>query len=1084
MLLPFRQTPGSDIVEKTGEHQKKRLYGLRALGARVALAVGAVWLLWPSAAGLAAGAALAAVRAPGEPGAAEARSPGASPGEPGPGLRIELAKSAPAEGTVRVGGAASFEARLFAGEREIDRAGHVCRWKADAGARFLEAEGPCTNTAVFLRPGRQRVWVEAVPRSGPSPGLAAVSEAVELDVARPAFSLAVTPAAPLVGEEVMVAIRDFPIHDGVEFRWDPLPETARLVRVDERSLTFYPTAAADVPVRVTATAGSAGGKDAALGAAAILVAAKPYAVSVENRGLLEAPATVWRDGEGPVAADGVAVGQGVRLRAAVSPAPRHPPLAYGWSLCPGARVRGGEDGREIAVSRESLGECRAVLEVRDGRGLLLGRGQGSFAVTVPREALEAAVAKARETEKLTREAEAAWADGQPDKAVSLAARAARLNPKDVPALSALERLGRDKARLDACLDKAGAALAVDDFPEVAALLGEAAKVNAAAPAIEAMRRQAAARRDVLDRVDRLLAASRERFEAGDVDGAIAATGQALGLDAGHAAARAARERAVADRDRLLAALKQAAAYLRAKRFDSAAVALAEAKSVNARFGATRELEAAIAARKDKAWRLDERLARARDQWNAGEAEAALATLTEAVALDPEHGGAAKVRSELAQAAEKLGRAEEKAEAAIAAGKADEARAALAEAARINPKHARLAALGGALAHRLDRDKRLAALGAEAGKRAAAGDLDGAILAYDDMLALAPGEAGLAARRDALRRSRDAALAALARARDYQGAKRYDLALDALAEAEAAAPKLPALGGLRETLVAAGKGAEGQAAGALDAVEDLLRKKDLAGADAALRGLREKGPLPTALSGRARDLEGRVRAGLDGQASGRRQAAAAKAVDPDRQARCEAIGRQAAAKRAGGDHAGAIRDYQSLLNLCPQACQAYNNVGASLFSLGYAGESLPWFAEAVKCAPDEKLYQDNIAATRRRLAEAERPAAQPAPDCAAAFAAAEARRGGGDLAGAIAGYREVVARCPNFCAAYNNMGLSLHKLGRAAESLPLFEQALRCDPKDNLFKDNYELTAKRLRTAARGEKGADVAFPARSAMLPP
>ncbi len=1054
-------------MENKSKHTM-RLYRLWAIGGRVALAVWLAWLVWPSAASLAAEAALAAVRAPGEPGASEERRPGTGAAAVASGLRIELVKSAPSEGTVRVGGAASFEARLFAGEREIDRAGYVCRWKADAGARFLEEEGPCTNTAVFLRPGQQRVWVEAVPRSGPSPGLAAVSEAVDLDVARPAFSLAVTPAAPLVGEEVTVAIRDFPIHDGVEFRWDPLPATARLVRVDERSLTFYPTEAANVPVRVTATAGNAGGKDAALGTAALTVAAKPYTVSVDNRGLLEAPATIWRDGEGPVAADGVAVGQNVRLRAVLTPTPRHPPLSYGWDLCPGAKVRGGEDGREIAVSRESLGECRAVLEVRDGRGLLLGRGQGSFAVTVPRQALDAAVAKARETEKLTHEAETAWADGQPDKAVTLAAQAARLNPKDVPALAALERLGRDKARLDGCLAKAGAALSVDDFAEVAAMLGEAAKVNAKAPAIAAMRREAAARHDILDRVDKLLATARDRWETGDVDGAIAATGQALGLDPGHAAAKVARERYVADRDRLLAALKQAAAYLQAKRFDSAAVALAEAKGVNARFAATRELEAAVAARKDKAWRLDERLARARDQWNAGEAEASLATLTEAVALDPEHAGAARARAEIAQAGEKLGRAEERAEAAIAAGKADEARAALAEAAKISPKHGKLAALRQSLAHRLDRDKRLAALGAEANARAAAGDLDGAVLAYDDMLALTPGDAALAARRDALRRSRDTALAALARARDYQGARRYDLALDALTEAEAAAPKLPALRGLRETLVAAGKGAEGQAAGELDAAEDLLRQKDLAGADAALRGLREKGPLPTALSGRARDLEGRVRAGLDGQASGRRQAAAAKAVDPDRQARCEAIGRQAAAKRAGGDHAGAIRDYQSLLNLCPQACQAYNNVGASLFSLGYAGESLPWFAEAAKCAPDEKLYQDNIAATRRRLAEAERPAAQPAPDCAAAFAAAEVRRGGGDLAGAIAGYREVVARCPNFCAAYNNMGLSLHKLGRPAESLPLFEQALRCDPKDNLFKDNYEQTAKRLRTAVRGE----------------
>jgi tetratricopeptide (TPR) repeat protein len=140
------------------------------------------------------------------------------------------------------------------------------------------------------------------------------------------------------------------------------------------------------------------------------------------------------------------------------------------------------------------------------------------------------------------------------------------------------------------------------------------------------------------------------------------------------------------------------------------------------------------------------------------------------------------------------------------------------------------------------------------------------------------------------------------------------------------------------------------------------------------------------------------------------------------------------------------------------------VGASLFSLGYLAEAVPWFDEAVKCAPAERLYRDNAAMTRSRLAAASRPAAETEKVCAAGFAAAESLRTAGDLAGAIKGYRAVVARCPDFCAAYNNMGLALHKLGRPADSLPLFEQALRCNPKDNLFRENYDLTAKRLRTA--------------------
>jgi hypothetical protein len=171
---------------------------------------------------------------------------------------VELVKSAPTEGTLRVGGAASFEARLYAGDRELPGEAYVCRWLSDAGARFLEAEGPPRNTAVFMRPGRQRVWVEVVPRSGPSQGLSGVSEAVELEVGNPSFALSVTPPAPLVGEEVTVAIRDFPVHDGVEFRWDPLPAKAKLVSVSERGLTFFATEPVPIPVKVTATLSGAG----------------------------------------------------------------------------------------------------------------------------------------------------------------------------------------------------------------------------------------------------------------------------------------------------------------------------------------------------------------------------------------------------------------------------------------------------------------------------------------------------------------------------------------------------------------------------------------------------------------------------------------------------------------------------------------------------------------------------------------------------------------------------------------------------------------------------------------------------------
>lgn len=984
------------------------------------------------------------------------------------GLRVELTKSAPSGNTLRVGGAASFEARMMRGDRDVPADAYVCRWRSDAGARFLEAEGPPRNTAVFMRPGRQRIWVEAVPKVGPSEGLAAVSNTVELAVANPVFALSVNPPAPLVGEPVTVSIRDFPLHDGVEFRWAPLPPQAKLIGVSERGISFYLTEAAPIVVRVKAAmSGQAG---AELGAAKVTVAAKPFGVHVEDRGLAEPPAVVWRDGVGPVAAGGVAVGQKVRLRSLVTPTSKHPPLTFTWGLCPGATSDDGASEREILASRRQTGPCPVTVDVRDARGILLGRGKGDFTVAVSQKQLDTAAANIRETGRLVAAADTAWQDGRVDDAWAKASAAVRLNPANGPALAALERIVRDKNRLEALLDGARRALAIDDFREVSALLKDAAKVNAKAPAIAAVDRQAAARRDILHRVGRLLTEARDKWDAGQADAALSLLGRALSLDPNHAVARAERERMVAGRDRLIAALKQSAAYLAQKRFGSAAAVLAEARSVNARFPAVREMEQAIAARKDRAWRMDERLARARDQWNAGDADGALGTLTEACALDPEHAGAAAARKSLAEARDRLTRAEDRAEAALGRGKLDAARSALDAARRLCPRHPRLAELLGAVAGRADRDKRLAALRAEAARRFAAGDLDGAVLAADDMVALAPTDKALAARRDRLARARDAVADALRQAEASRKARRYALALASLAEADRMHAGLPAVIRLRNRVLAEKAKAEDAAAGWMAQVKARLAKKDFAAAREALAAAKNAGPLSPSLEKQARAASRRIEAGLVRQAATRheqaaRQQKARSVADADRRSRCAAIGREAAAKRAAGDHAGAIRRYQTLLQLCPATCQAYNNVGASLYSLGYLAEAIPWFDEAVKCNPGERLFRDNAAMTRAKLAKTTSPPAATAKACAVAFATAEAYRTAGQLQEALKAYRSVLARCPNFCAAYNNLGLTLHKLGRPNESLPLFEKALRCNPKDNLFRENYDLTARRLRASA-------------------
>ena len=63
-------------------------------------------------------------------------------------------------------------------------------------------------------------------------------------------------------------------------------------------------------------------------------------------------------------------------------------------------------------------------------------------------------------------------------------------------------------------------------------------------------------------------------------------------------------------------------------------------------------------------------------------------------------------------------------------------------------------------------------------------------------------------------------------------------------------------------------------------------------------------------------------------------------------------------------------------------------------------------------------------TRTKLAKATQPAAETAKACATTFATAESHRTAGELAEALKDYQTVVARCPDFCAAYNNMFASI------------------------------------------------------------
>lgn len=1011
--------------------------------------------------------ALAALTGQPEVQAPGAAAPAGSPGQKT--VRLELKKTAPLSGTVRTGGAVSFEVAAFDDDRPLPPEGFVFRWETDGGAKFLDPEGPSGNTVVFTRPGTQKIWVTAL---APVDGLlepVAASEALEVEVAGPLFRLSVEPREPRVGEEVKASVKDFPVREDVDFRWAALPRNATLVAVGEKEITFFLQDDKPAEVAVSARMPQAG-KD--LGRVAVEVAARTYPVEVSNKGLVGQKPVVWKDGAGPEEVDAVPEGGEVLLRADVNPMPGNPPLGFTWRLPPEARLAQGESGRQVKVVCDKVGEHKAVVEVRDSRNLLVGRGEGKFSVTVSRADMERAMQNAAQTAKLTAEAVRLWNRGEADQAVDMAGQAAAMNPKSVDAAGEYRRLFADRERLADILNRAGEHLCRDEFVKTAGLLDEAGRINGQYPGIARLDKAMRERKEVLAKVDALLAQATQAWDAGDVEGGVRAAQAATGLDPGHEAALAARTRMVEGRDKIIAGLKEAAGYLEKKQFESAAAALSGVRGINGKFAPFREMDEAVTSRRENAYKADQLLARAREQWTAGNMDGAVNSLSEILKADPGHAGAQSARQQTAQAREMVLKNVEQAQAFLAKDQPDEALAALSRAKGINPAYAPVRELEASVAERKNRVGRIRELTAKARQDTARGDLDAALGAVENILALDPGEAWAKSERARLSGLREEARGAMRLAEGLAASGQYDRALESLAGVAAKVPGYGPLAAMKERIAATAGSSRKRASDVLAEAGARLGKGDFPGVLAVLSGLQGAPGLSSVDERKAKELARAARAGLEKTQAAKASAAPAQKADAqgrdDRKTRCDALFASADRRRGAGEHAAAIKDYQEIVTTCPDYCTAYNNIGASLFTLGYARESLPWFEEARKCAPDEKLFADNVALTKRLTATPapEKAAKSDRAVCAGAFDQAEKLRAKGDLAGAVRDYRKVVEQCPDYCAAYNNIGLALNRLGHVKESLPWFEEAYRCNPGEALFQDNIHITTKQMQQASR------------------
>jgi len=258
----------------------------------------------------------------------------------------------------------------------------VYRWQPNPEATFSPVEGASPQASVvFTRPGRVKVWVDVLRRSGEALSTVAASNQIDVEVVAPAITLSATPAQPYPGEEVRVTANITPAAsaDYLDLRWEhtgaaispgPLPGM--------REFTFAPKNTSPIVATVHARARD-GGDDA--GSKAITITARPYVVTVAGPTLPGPAPQVWDPVKGGLVTvpRGFEVFQRATMRASLSPAPPNPPR-YAWTVSPDGCTLSNPIVQEPTLSCSEAGSFVVSVSVQDALGAALGSGSQSVSV--------------------------------------------------------------------------------------------------------------------------------------------------------------------------------------------------------------------------------------------------------------------------------------------------------------------------------------------------------------------------------------------------------------------------------------------------------------------------------------------------------------------------------------------------------------------------------------------------------------------------------------------------------------------------------------------------------------------------------
>ncbi|MFQ3581325.1 MAG: hypothetical protein SNJ49_05395 [Chloracidobacterium sp.] len=450
---------------------------------------------------------------------------------------------------------------------------YTFRWQPHPETQFTPFESNTATTAArFGRPGSTKVWVEVLEKVDGQLMTVATSPQLDLAVTAPKFELKAPTDAVLVGQDVVVSLVETPpLAEGLAlYWWETTPSTVYGSPTNgDRAYQFKPRDTK--PVTITAHIRARDGGDE-IGTATCQVTATALNVAVVVTGPEGPPPRAWKEGVGLVPVErAIATHQFVGLRADVSPLPPGgQELRYEWSLNTDSHFAGGGFGRDIRAYRSQVGTCVATVIVRNADGVELGRGQGSFEVTLDRDRLNTSNKEKEAAAKLA-QARAAHAAGRLDEAIQLASAAAAIAPHQTEARTTADRWRQDRESIHQHLQSCEQLLAAGRLDEARTTFEKASAIHRLYPPVVEMEKRltaAAGRREqrVRQALDRMAAFNAEKNYA-----ATLAEAQRLRRETPLQAADEARVQALeaaarageAERERVLARLRRGEARFNA-----------------------------------------------------------------------------------------------------------------------------------------------------------------------------------------------------------------------------------------------------------------------------------------------------------------------------------------------------------------------------------------------------------------------------------------------------------------------------------------------------------------------------------------